>query len=116
MHVQAGRDMDKAILTATYEQGSTFELSAKIDLTNETNCPPNKSFTIRWYYLNGNDAVKVWKVWGAKTGTCLSHGNTHGPYGVNAKKTTVWFSARVSVLNSIWGETEPSDIVLTRPF
>lgn len=114
---QAVRDLD-CILTSAYEQGSTFSLSARIDLNSvdDGNCPGG-TFSIKWYYYNEN--TEIWKVWTTKTGTCLSHGNTTGTYAVTTKTTPLWFFARVSNSNQpgeLWGEGFSNRVVLNRPF
>jgi hypothetical protein len=105
-----------ATLTSAYEQGSTFEVSAKV---NKVGCYlDGNTFTTYWLWYNGN--TKIWKNWATKTGACLADGNTHGPLGVTQKTTPIWFYAFVyssfNNQNTLWGEGMSNGVVLNRPF
>lgn len=115
------------VLTAAYENGSTFELSARVitgNLPPQVRCPAGKTLSFRWYKVqideNGNETSTNWNLQSI-TGACLMAGNTSGPTTVTQKTTKIKFKVYVTASAPgqapvFYGDGETNTVTLTRPW
>lgn len=105
-------------LTAAYEQGSTFQLTGKI---NENSCYVNAGdkYSAKWEYTKTNG--DVWLTWAEKSAKCIGNVdrenlNTVGTMGAS---TTTYVKFRVKVYHKsgmLYGEGVSKQVTLKKPF